>query len=298
MDRDRVLETLYVNLETRLSLSKKKKLDSVFLNFLNMKSNSRLKLLSDASEKFDDDTMETVESMIEDGLVKEEEDKSVSITGKGVWQYENGKFLSEDDLIQFIDEKFFSISSNQKNRLSSKEKVIILTMIALRAFSLDYCLDLQKRDSILNTIEEATNEVYELAMTIGLFKDLDKATLYGKKGNEHKVSNLYRHTDSLPKRTSFIFRASGNQKYFLDVRKEGSDQIDEKKLSRLIARINKTDKGTQVGDFSHVQLLIERLEQIAYTYGVELYEKPSESYISPDYDEIIADAIKIGIYGI
>lgn len=296
MDKERILETLYDNLETQLTVNRKKKMDSVLLSFFNMKSNTRLEMIRESSEKFDHAHLKLIESMVDEGLVREEEDGSVTITGKGIWKYENERFLSVDQLILYIDDKFFSAKSNTKKLLTSKEKVILLSMIALRAFSLDYCLDLRKSDNSLNTIEAVTEDVYDLALDIGLIKDLEKENLFGKEGNEHKVSNLYRHTDDLPKMTSFIFRAPGNQKYFLDVKKEEVNEIDENKLAKLISKIlEKHDIVIEEGN-NHVIRLIDKLQHIAYEQGIGIYETPSESYISPDYDSTIVRSIEMGIF--
>ena len=81
-------------------------------------------------------------------------------------------------------------------------------MIAARAFSSESAIDLKTSDKTLDVMREIIDGTYKLLSSLKVVTKLQIEELYGKKGNEHEVSNLIRHTDSLPRLTRGIYNKS------------------------------------------------------------------------------------------
>lgn len=281
-----LLNILYDNLKTVISLENKLTSGSVLLSFLNLKSNIRYSYLLKSSQEFNDNSSLILQRMLDERLIRPIGDKRhFSITANGVWQVEKDLCISEGILINFIDEKYFEIESKEKN-LSDKERVILLALLASRSFSKEYSLDLKQSDNVLNSIERIIDSSYELLFDLGLI-DLDKTKLYGKKGNEHRVSQLIRHTDSLHKKTKSIFLALGDQKYILNVTEDGV--IDNSKVEWII---NKTLSQSETLEIEKYDKISKFLTTIPYDEGHYLYKGIDKSYINSNVDDLLLKVIK------
>lgn len=261
---------------------------SVFFTFLNLKSNVRGQLLREAtipSYKINRDALFHLES--NNFIRKTETLGNYTITAKGIWEIEQKKnILNITNLLEFLDDKLFNISKFAEKPLSDKQKIVILSMLAIRCFSEDSPLDLKTTEQILNVVKETVDKTYQLLKSLQLISKLNEDDLYGKKGNEHPVSNLFRHTDELPKLTGGLFKAAGNQKYYLDL--YNKDQISHDGIKSLFEKIIGEKKLT----FIEMEMLSDFCQKISHEKSIFLFSDIKKHVFSKTkFDDVIKDSL-------
>lgn len=284
--RSDFLSVLYDNIKTALKLDKKLSSNSVLISFMNLKSNVRYSYMLKSAQSSLNTPEAVIRDLLNDGAIRSVgEDETYSLTAMGVWELEKDNKLTEIDLINFIDEKFWAIETSSKD-ISEKEKVIILTLIAIRAFSKDCNIDLKSDDNLLESVKRIIDKSYELLHKMDMIS-FEYEKLYGKKGNEHIVSNLIRHTDSLPKKTKAIFNAIGDQKYTLLLSQNNNIQEDD--LKWLLEKIFDQSKLKSLYDYDMIK---DFLNTVAYEEGFNIYENIEESFVTHKVDDVINRVIK------
>ena len=133
------------------------------------------------------------------GWVREAGEASrYSITALGLWEIErNDGLLDEAGLLEYLDSKYFDLFGGSP-RLKDRERVVLLALIAARAFSDKSCVDLLKDSHTMDGWRTILEKSYQLLFSLGFVAKLDETALFAAKGNEHPVSHLIRHTDALP----------------------------------------------------------------------------------------------------
>lgn len=269
----------------------RKKLDkgSIFISFLNVKSNVRGDLLRQSAIESFQFLPDIIMYLENNGLIRETETAGqYVISAKGVWEIEkNNNVLNEAILLEYLDDKLFNLCKSAEKPLSERLKVVLLSMIAVRVFSIDSPLDLKKTsEKTLNAVKDTVDESYNILKSLNLISKLDTVDLYGKPGNEHPVSNLLRHTDELPKVTRGIFKAPGNQKYFLDVYKNG--QVSKDNLKYLFEKI----LGDKKLQDSELISLSDFCCKIAHEKSIYLFDDIKNYIFSKSkYDDVIKDTL-------
>lgn len=252
-------------------------------------SNKRFKLLWDASFEEYKIPKITRESLLQNGYIRSTgTDNRYYITARGIWKVEEheGK-INADKLIKFIDKEKFSKSFQEVNKnITDKQKVILFTLIATRCFSQYSVADLKTQNRIKDVWAEVVDECYSFLEKMGTVKKLKYSDLYGRVGNEHKVSNLFRHTDRLPKLTQNIFQTLGrSQKYYLDL--SNNKQINKGKLKILLQKI--FDSITL--DSNKREKISNFCREISHGYDTRLFPKNKNDFHGFEYDGEIEDLI-------
>jgi hypothetical protein len=208
------------------------------------------------------------------------------ITPRGIWEIEShlGK-ITIPILLASIDVKYFDLFGITAP-LTEKEKTIVFSMIAVRSFSRDSALDLKRGEPTLKTLMEVLTRSYELLCEVGLIKELKKEDLFGGRGNEHPVSQLIRHTDSLVKKTKGVFATLGGQRYFLEIYSEDAEVKSRQRLELLVKMI--FDKPVPATTKNSIN---EYLNEIAYKKCAYLFDADTHKYAHPEYDDEIANVI-------
>lgn len=281
------IKIYYDSLLSQLMESKKyRKNTSLLTSMMNLKSNVRHDIIQKAALV----TSNIPKNIFEDLLSKQyvqnlDHEVGYAITARGVHYYEetSGSY-SVEELITYIDDKFFIINKAD-TRLSDKEKVIILFFIGIRAYSEKSVLDLKMDKRYLEDIETMLIDCYNFLLNEQIIKTLEKEDLFGKSGNEHPVSNIIRHTDALPKKTKGLFKAPGNQKYYINLSK--NEELNLPYFSYLMWQILGNDY-----PISKITTVIEFLKEFGYrpTTG-RIFDVNKHVYQHPKYDKQIEDAI-------
>jgi len=278
-----MLKTMYDNLIRDLTIKNKYKNQSVLESLLMVKSNVRYKIFKDSSQQIDD--LDLANALINDKLIRAyEDDNKYTLTALGLWEVENEKYPLMK-LLDFFDDKYFNISGHAK-QIIDKEKIILLSLISLRSFSLKYAIDLKKNNNVLNNLKIVLDDICELLIEIGEIKENYRKQLYGKKGNEHIVSNVFRHTDSLPKKTHAIYTTVNPQKYFLNI--PNNDEAMEKYLILLFGKIfeNKVNLTNR-----SVNIILRKIKNIAYNFSPKVFLDETNEFVCYSYDKIIINAL-------
>lgn len=275
----------YSNLEENLVLEKGKKFKSLIFSLMKTTSNTRFSILENSSLQ-DYRTPDSILSKLKsEGLIRDSSKIGRSvITAKGIHRIEKLKgILEEDTIVSHIDREYFDLPM-KIGSLSDKEKVILFSMVAIRAFSEDSTIDLKKGGTVLNAIQKLLEEAYDFLNKNRFIGNLDKSDLYGKRGNEHPVSNLIRHTVDLPKKTRGVYKCEGQQRYFLDLYKGSSVEID--KLAYLFFLV--FSKKAKIEIKSEIENFCNK---IPYELSVYIFEMRNHKFAKPSFDKIISGSI-------
>ncbi len=283
----RILTIFYNRLKSVLEIERPKNPhQSIYLPFIEMTANSRFRIFSSSALSVVNVSGLIIHSLHEDGCIEPADELDYySITAKGIWTVEiKTGTLSTDDLLTYLSKKFFK-NSNVSNKLSDKEKVVILLFLSLRAFSAEICIDLKQKDTALIVLQNVATKCYKFLNELKCINNLKEVDIFGKKGNEQPISNLIRHTETLPRKTKGMFKASGKQKYFLDVSQ--NKELNSHKIAFLIATL--FDK-EQISE--NQEDLINFMESINLTSSIYIYSANTTSFSSPMFDSDIKEAIE------
>lgn len=284
------LELFYNKLQSNLIKKyKKNKYSSILIWFIEIKSNDRLRVMLASHIKSSRVPEQSLRDLLKDKLIRETNIiGDYAITSQGVWEYErNNGIISNDMLLENIDDKYFNTYKEIGKPLSAKEKVIIFSMISARAFSKKSPVYLKSEKNLLDNWESIINDSYSILLSLSFVKVLTENELFGKPGNEHKVSALFRHTDKLSKKTRGIYMCanSRDQKYYLDIYKEG--ELCQDSLKFIFRQV-----------FSGKNLIAAEVDSIcnfcdktASSKSIYIFNIREHLFHKPEYDTAIRDAL-------
>jgi len=280
-----VLNHFYSRLEQTL-LDYKSNLDgnSVLLTLLKLSKNKISELLNASAIEGIMFDKYVIDKLIEDNFIRSSDQfgtaQNYVLTTYGIWEIESkAKGISIKDYLDYYQkEKFASELSDAP--LSSKEKIILLAMIAMRNFSDDAAMDLNnetKSDSWIGIFDACTNLLHSKeVISISDWKNQSS-------GNEHPVNYEMRRAYHLPKKTKHIYQICGNYRYYLDIL---SDPMTEKrKLEFLFSLIfNEMDSIIEVDSINQF------LSDLAYDNSASTLE--NFDFIVPGWDNKIKEALE------
>lgn len=275
----------YSNLEENLVLEKRKRFKSLIFSLMKTTSNTRFGILENSSLQ-DYRTPDSILTKLKsDGLIRNSSKIGRSvITAKGIYRIEKLKgILEEDTIVSHIDREYFDLPM-KIGPLNDKEKVILFSMVAIRAFSEDSTVDLKKGETALNAIQSLLEKAYDFLDKNRFIDNLGKSDLYGRRGNEHPVSNLIRHAVDLPKKTRGVYKCEGQQRYFLDLYKGSFVEID--KLAYIFFLIFgekiEPEIKSEIENFCH---------KIPYELSIYIFEMGHHKFANPSFDKTISESI-------
>jgi hypothetical protein len=274
-----IIESMYDELKRLLTVEKKLRNNSVLLSFLKIKSNSRLSYLERTCQPEAFFLGQLEQRLSNKDIQHYGEDDKYCLTADYVWRREKEHILNNDFIPQFFDEEYFNCPKSEG--ITEKEKVIIFTLLFARAFSEDTAMDLKIGETYWPKWEELTGDAYDVLASVGLLFTLPRDSLFSKSSTENKVSSLFRHTDSLPKKTFLRFVAPGGQKYFLDL----CDEEGEFSLEQLIKLLKLIFKGNNLS-LEKIDQLSDESIRLAHAQGLYLTDVKNP-YINLDVDLVI-----------
>ncbi len=202
---------------------------SIFKKFLRAKSNSALDYLDNAAILGDEIDPLVLKELIENGYIRSGKEFSKYVmTAKGVWEVE--KFLDKIDLqrlLNEIDDYKYDIKWGVK--LSDKEKVAILSLIAIRAFYEKAPLNRKNGDKFLRSIHEVIEKSNKF---LAIHNENFNLDLSGET-RENLVNAIFARLDKLPKKTRGLYKFD-KHKSWLALYSEKENIISEDKLGYLL----------------------------------------------------------------
>jgi len=210
-----------------------------------------------------------------------------AITARGVWYIEkkyNG--MTEEDVIKILDKRFFNVFPKTKF-LNEKDRIILLAMISVRSFSRDSGIDLNRDEYMLDAWKRIIEKSSAKLQSLHIIKQITAEDIFKKKGNEHMVARLMRQTTELQKKTKRVFTSAGDRCFYLDVYSNGS--LQKHTLVLLLNSILGSQKRISASDFEDISSFCS---DIAYSEAPYIFDIEKHIFSSPEFDDIIIDAIK------
>lgn len=206
---------------------------SVFLRFLKAKKNPVLDYLDGAAISSDKIDPIILQELIECGYIRlSKEFSKYVVTGNGLWVIEN--LLNKIDLqilINEIDDYKYNVKWGGK--LSDKEKVVILSLIALRAFYEKTPLNRKNEGKSVSNIHEVMMKSHDF-----LNENLSNFNVdLSKEGRENKVDAVFVRLRDLPKKTHGIYKMGEKSRSWLDIYSEKDNLINKENLGYLLWKI-------------------------------------------------------------
>jgi len=209
------------------------------------------------------------------------------ITAKGIWEIEKlNNTINNNIIIEHIDSKFYTFDTISRD-IKDKEKVIILTFIACRAYSAKASINLNTDDKkLLAYLEEILYKTFDLLLEYNLFKNYKKrSNLLGNSKTLHPVINLIVHSEDLPKKTRGIFKAVPHvTKYYLDLYK--NNEINTKGLGFLLWLIFQDKIDIELED-----RILNYCYECNLEYGTKIYKHESLIFTKAEYDDVLKEAM-------
>lgn len=278
------LRHFYHKLERVLATEHIKKINgSILLAFLKIPQNRISKILSLSTLNKSSFPISKTQDLTEKGFIIEsldpENKQGLIITARGLWflETQTGK-LSIAQLIDFLQVTKFSTSVSEK-QTTNVEKIILLSMISMRNFSIDTAMDLNSNDKS-DHWQEIFQTVAEHLYSINCIGKLE--WLPSKAGHEQPVKYLMRRAQDLPQKTKHIYVATGNYRYFLNINTPSEET--RTKLQFLISAIY-----AKFDTKSDVNREYSFLCNLAYDHGKNVLS--NLDLINPEWDSIIGEAL-------
>jgi len=280
-----VLNLFYSRLEQAL-LDYKSNLDgdSVLLTLLKLSKNKISELLNTSAIEGIMFDKYIIDKLLEDNYIRSSDQfgsaQKYVLTTYGIWEIESkAKGLNIYDYLDFYQKEKFSSELSDAS-LSNKEKIILLSMIAMRNFSDDASMDLNsetRSDSWIEIFDSCTDLLNsKKVISISEWKNQSS-------GNEHPVNYEMRRAYHLPKKTKHIYQICGNYRYYLDIL---SDPMTEKrKLAFLFGLIF-----DEIDSIIEVESIHEFLSDLAYDNSASTLE--NFDFIVPRWDNKIQEALE------
>jgi len=288
LDYDNALEKFYKILKNNLIRHKKKlNSNSVLITLLKLTSNVRFRILEESKVSSGKISNIILKVLIENRFIRvsDTEIGKYYISPQGIWQIEEKQcIISNETLLAFLSNDWFK---EIRKPISDKEKIILLSLLSTRTFSINSSADLKKDDRSLECWKEIIESSFDFLKRNKIINSL-KPDLYrkkGTKGNEHDVSHFFRHSDKLPKKTMGHFIAPGRQKYYLEITENG--EVSLEKLS-YIYKLVFTDKLS----FDFIIEIKEFCCNIAHEKSLFIFDLDEHIFSHPKYDDVIYDALK------
>jgi hypothetical protein len=286
------LRKFYDRLRENLKTEKHKQdlvQDSVLITLLKTQSATRYRLLNKSALMSIDISAEGLSTLLDNGYVQSTGDfGSYVITAKGVWQFEHELgLLNEEKLLSYLTENYFTTKNQlplSKNDLNDKERVILLAMIAARAFSKDSAADLKKSEVARDKWKDILGGSFDVLNGMGLVSKTEKTAFIHTRGNEHIANSVFRHNTHMLQKTQAIYRYTREYKYYLDLYNNGVFSSD--KLSYLFWKIFQGNIAQP-----YVDQIADFCNEVSSKECIFLFDMSKHKFGMPTYDRILKDSL-------
>jgi len=278
---------LYENVKKELSIKE----NSIFITLIGASQNKVLKLLSDSSLSSDLIGEKKIEQLLNSNLIKNDEfSENFSITAQGIWNVEKNKnILSESQIIDYFQKTQFQRKKGSKIDLKYREKVLLLSMIAARAFSIESAVNLAPKIKLHDDWKEIFDSANQFLFELGVIDNIEKDSLYLRCANDQPITTIFRRLTDFPKKTNFIYKFDKNLKYWLEMPES------EKEFKEIIALFLSLIFGEKL-IYQNLDLINEFCGKIAQNKSVFVFvDITKHKYLDPKYDSLIKEAMIKGI---
>jgi len=214
-------------------------------------------------------------------------DNRITLSAKGIWEAEQSKsILDSAGLLAYIDEKWFNCFAESKSAPNDKEKLILFTLLAARAFSAETGVKLSRKQTHRAWIELVLS-ASDFLKSHSIIKDfgIEEALRPASVGTGlTPVVKFFRYSEYLPKKTDGIFIAK-QLNYYLDLDSEVA--IDKGKLAYLFGLILE-----EKADFTTAEALGSYCRDRAYDIAVQVLPPNAPTFASLEFDRLVESALR------
>lgn len=286
-----LLEDLYDNLRAAyIRTEPQKKPKSIYLALLSMASKTRrMRILLDASAPIGAAKANDLEQLLQSNYIEHiEQGSKVTLTSKGIWAIETEKgIIDQESLLEFIDSKWFDCFAETRRTLTDKEKVLLFTTLAARAFSVDSAVNLND-EKTYSGWHNAIKLSYEFLGANNIIKSIDKEAILqstaDKKTSLQPLLHFFRYSENLPKITGGVFVAK-NLNYFLDLYKDKT--IQQEKLVYLFKLVF-----SQGIDYKLMKTINDFCIKFSYDISPKVYTLQKHIFAASKFDDFVEDALR------
>jgi len=280
------LEALYESLLISINEIGKKFIEgSALFALMKMFSNDAYNVMLNSSIEISDSVQSDLEPLKQFDYIKLSDlstnRNSYQITAKGIYYVESIRYgFDIYKILEFIQEEKLDFKIAQKP-LTNKEKVIVTSLIAMRAFNEDSSMDLN---------DENRTQQWEKIIKTKIIPFIDKKDIIDPQkifsqrvGHENPVSYLMRRANDLPKKTSNMFTSLNNNQYYLNI-DTSEKNIAIKQIAYLLGKVF-----NDIKDIEDANEIKRYLCDIAQSQGLYVYD--NFEFINFDWDKVINNAI-------
>lgn len=272
----RVLEQMYRSCEKWIKENKKYKKNSVMFSTLKMTKNSRYEFLRATAEMYIDKPNASYLTEIEFIRKTDERDK-YAFTGKGL-EYTEVEILGNMNYFKALDEEYFDVFEDMS--ISDRERIILMTMVALRTFSEKATIDMKESAGVQDSWWDIMLLINDMLIKHEVVKPSSSLRMYKPKGIEHPASHIIRHSDKLPRATKGIFEKTGNLEYYFSIVIDNI--IDPEKLADILELIFEEQRDPIV-----LSEISSEMRSFSRIHGLDILNSLRENYYYANYDEYI-----------
>lgn len=283
----RCLEQMYESCQRTFKTKNGSIVDDVISKTNNTRSNALIK----NSMEEDDFDQSILSELIDNNLVFKITTTQYSISFNGIWFMETYmKIMDEDKLIDWIQSKYFTpLGTNTSKTVGDRSKCIAFMLIAMRAFSQESSMNIEKddnrRDMWWEILKKTSTFLHENNLVKAEINDADfiDEDTRKTKGSDDPIVNIARHSYSMKIPSGGRYN-SGNLQYWFSVKDLDRETLTED-LSDLIKLIfgKITEKQAKsMADYSN---------ELCDEYGWMLEQYSSDTkYLDASYDSVIKNA--------
>ncbi|MBC8200011.1 MAG: hypothetical protein H8E80_08215 [Desulfobacteraceae bacterium] len=284
-----LLIKLYENLKTTFIRNHKGKDEkSIYFSLLNLGSKTkRMRILQKAAVPAMSLNNKHLELLINLNYVEYiDKKRDICFTSFGIWKSENIlDVIDTKELLDFIDNKWFNCFADFNRPLSDKEKVILFTLLSVRAFSKNSAVEL-KNENCHDGWAKALNLSFDFLHKKQIISDKNLLSSMTKETKSlQPVIHFFRYSEYLPKQTNGIFIARGNNSYYLDLYKH--EKIDVQSLIFLFEIIFQ-DKM----DFVLMDKTNEHCQKTSYDISIKVFTLDKHIFSTLDYDDLVKQTLR------
>ncbi|WP_321417207.1 hypothetical protein [uncultured Methanomethylovorans sp.] len=238
MDNEEIVvlkEIFYNKLYNKLYADGKIKDNSIILSLFQTTPNAVLDDIVDSSINYNEVERTILNSLSEQRFITgSNKPNQFVISPYGIWEIERQlETINIALVLERLDTKFFSFSTEKP--LKHKEKVVLLTLIAIRAFYEKSPLN--RKNS--HTSQEKINEI--LLKSKQFLLDMKVVTDFKLMSpSEDPVESVFRRLDELKTKTGNLYQFA-DRKHWLSIYDEDKKEISHENLSYLLWKIFGSD---------------------------------------------------------
>ncbi len=265
--------------------------NSIFITLIEASQNRVLATLSDSALSANLLRQKNLDELLDLNLIKKDEfSDKYSITAQGIWFIEKNKNLvSESQLINYFQRNQFQRKKGSRIDLNFREKVLLLSMIAIRAFSQQSPVALAPRYDLQDSWKDIFDLSNQFLCEMRIITEDEQNKLYLRAVADHPLLTIFRRNTDFPKKTNFLYKFDKNLNYWLDM-PENELEFTEN-LALLFSLIFKEQL-----TFENLDLINDFCNEIAHRKSVFVFEDISRhKFLDTKFDLIIKEALIKGI---